>query len=383
MYLLPFFRRLGFTLLLALIIVGCSNAQNEPDEPVFSKIASGFNRPVGITHAGDGSSRLFVIEQGGKIFIIKDDKVTQEPFLDVSDLVSRNGGERGLLGLAFHPDYKNNGRFFINYTNRDGNTVIAEYQVSSNANSADKSSAKILLSFEQPFSNHNGGHLAFSPKDNYLYIASGDGGDGGDPREYAQALNTPLGKLLRIDVDSGEPYAVPDSNPWATSPDAFKEIWAYGLRNPWRFSFDRETGDLYIGDVGQGRYEEINFQAASSVGGENYGWNVMEGMHCFKPSNNCKQEDLSLPIAEYDHSEGVSVTGGFVYRGINMIELFGKYLYGDFASGKIWTLERKNNNWVNELYDDTDFQISSFGEDEAGELYLSHFGGGEIYRFGK
>ncbi len=377
---MPFLRRLSLILFLAFLSVSCTTAQSNP---VFTKLASGFERPVGISNAGDGSSRLFITEQGGKIFIIKEGNVIKEPFLDVSDLVSRNGGERGLLGLAFHPDYKNNGRFFINYTNLEGNTVIAEYHVSSKANQADKASGKTLLTFDQPFPNHNGGQLAFSPKDGYLYIATGDGGDGGDPRENGQALYTPLGKLLRIDVDTGEPYGIPDSNPWIDSPDAFKEIWAYGLRNPWRFSFDRETGDLYIADVGQNKFEEINFQAASSQGGENYGWNIMEGLHCYKPNKNCNQDGLTLPIAEYDHSEGVSVTGGFVYRGIREMELFGKYIYGDFATGKIWTLERKNNTWINTLYEDTDFQISSFGEDEAGELYLAHFGGGEIYQLGK
>ncbi|MCA9839157.1 MAG: PQQ-dependent sugar dehydrogenase [Trueperaceae bacterium] len=381
MSLVSFLRQMTLIVFLVLINIACNgSAQNDP---VFNLLASGFNRPIGITHAGDGSSRLFITEQGGKILIIKDSKVLEDPFLDISDRVSRSGGERGLLGLAFHPDYKNNGRFFVNYTDTSGNTVIAEYSVSNNADLAAKDSENVLLTFNQPFANHNGGHLAFGPKDGFLYIATGDGGDGGDPQGNGQALYTPLGKLLRIDVDSGDPYAVPETNPWANSPDAFKEIWAYGLRNPWRFSFDRETGDLYIADVGQNKYEEVNFQAASSKGGENYGWNTMEGMHCYNPRNNCDETGLTLPVVEYGHDEGVSVTGGFVYRGISQIELLGKYLYADFANGKIWILERKNGEWLNSLYKDTDFQISSFGEDEQGELYIAHFGGGEIYRIGK
>lgn len=389
-FLFPFIR-ISFVLGFVLTSIACGNAQSssncsyeaaaEVKQAGFSWIAGGFKRPVGISHAGDGSSRLFVTEQGGCIYIIKNGKPLTEAFLDVQSKLSQ-GGERGLLGLAFHPDYQSNGRFFINYTNKQGNTVIAEYRVSGNPDKANAQSEKILLSFEQPFGNHNGGHLAFSPKDRYLYIATGDGGDGGDPRGYGQALYSPLGKLLRIDVDSASPYAIPSDNPWANSPDAVKEIWAYGLRNPWRFSFDRVTGDLYIGDVGQNAYEEINFQTADSKGGENYGWNIMEASHCFKPRNDCSTENLVLPIAEYDHSAGISVTGGYVYRGTFLPEMQGHYFYGDFARGVIWHLERQGEVWLNREYDKTPFQISSFGEDEAGELYLAHYGGGSIYRLG-
>jgi glucose/arabinose dehydrogenase len=378
------FYQLGFFLFLGL--VGCSAAQ---DGSSFIQIVTGLDQPVGVTHSGDGTNRLFVIEKGGLIHVVQDGQLLPESFLDVSSLITPEPQtEQGLLGLAFHPDYENNGTFFIYYSdankkeNGAADTVVAGYQVSSDPNKADPTSAKIILTIEQPFWNHNGGHLAFGP-DGYLYIGTGDGGDGGDPQENAENLTKFLGKILRIDVNA-ETYTVPNTNPWKPESGAATEIWAYGLRNPWRFSFDRKTGDLYIGDVGQELYEEINFQSADSTGGENYGWNQMEGMHCYEETPDCTPNDYVLPIHEYPHGEdGVSVTGGFVYRGTQVPELEGAYLYADFANGKIWTLRFTNGAWVNELLEDTEFAVSSFGEDEVGEVYLTDFGGGALYRLTK
>ncbi len=242
-----------------------------------------------------------------------------------------------------------------------------------------------MLTIPQPFSNHNGGDLAFGP-DGYLYIATGDGGSGGDPLDSGQSLDTHLGKLLRIDVNGGDatggtPYAVPADNPFVNTAGALPEIWAYGLRNPWRFSFDRDTGDLYIGDVGQNAFEEVNFQSADSAGGENYGWNVMEGFHCYN-ADSCDESGLVLPIAEYPHSEGNSVTGGYVYRGAAIPELVGQYVYGDFGSGRVWRAQQQNGEWTNEPLLESGLNIASFGEDEAGELYVVAINGG-VYRLTK
>lgn len=377
-------KRLSFGFLFALL-VGCTSAQ---DGLSFTQVVSGLSEPVGVTNAGDGSNRLFVIEKGGLIRVVQDGQLLSEPFLDVRNIITpEQETEQGLLGLAFHPDYKNNGTFFIYYTNAQkkdngaADTVLARYQVSSDPNKADPASATIILTIEQPFWNHNGGQIAFG-RDGYLYIGTGDGGDGGDPQENAEDLTDLLGKLLRIDVNAAT-YVVPESNPWKAESGARTEIWAYGLRNPWRFSFDRKTGDLYIGDVGQELYEEINVQPASSKGGENYGWNQMEGMHCYGEPD-CDPSQYVLPVHEYTHGEdGVSVTGGFVYRGQALPELDGFYLYADFASGKIWSLRFVEGVWVNTLFEDTEFAVSSFGEDEAGELYLTDFGGGALYKLTK
>jgi glucose/arabinose dehydrogenase len=373
-------------LLLLVSMMSCASTQTDSS---FTQVVSGLSEPVGVTHAADGSNRLFVIEKGGFIRIVQEGQLLPEPFLDVSTLITPDAQtEQGLLGLAFHPDYKTNGTFFIYYSDANkkeggaANTVLARYQVSSDPNKADPASAKIILTIEQPFWNHNGGHIAFGP-DGYLYIGMGDGGDGGDPQENAENLTQLLGKMLRIDVNA-DTYVVPESNPFKPESGAATEIWAYGLRNPWKFSFDRQTGDLYIGDVGQDLYEEINVQPASSKGGENYGWNQMEGLHCFEKTPDCDPSQYVLPVLEYTHGEdGVSVTGGFVYRGLQISDLQGAYLYADFASGKIWTLRFVEGVWVNALFEDTDFAISSFGEDEAGELYLTDFGGGTLYRLGK
>ncbi|MDX2161596.1 MAG: PQQ-dependent sugar dehydrogenase [bacterium] len=349
------------------------------------EVANGFDRPLLVTHAGDGSNRLFVVEQGGVVWVVRDGQRLETPFLNVSSLISPEATtasgytERGLLGLAFDPAYADNGRFFVNYTDIQGNTVLARYQVTAdNPNQADPNSAVILLTQAQPFANHNGGHLAFGP-DGYLYVGLGDGGSGGDPLMAGQDLNTWLGKILRIDV-SGDGYAVPDDNPFVGQDGALPEIWAYGLRNPWRFTFDRATGDLYTADVGQRNWEEVNFQPASSPGGENYGWNVYEGLHPY--SGAVAPADMVLPIAEYDHSEGVSVTGGYVYRGSQIPALQGAYLYGDFGTGRIWAAWRDSAmNWRSAVFmPSSGATISSFGEDEAGELYVVSYNG-QIFRF--
>jgi uncharacterized protein (TIGR03437 family) len=326
-----------------------------------------------IQNAGDGFGRLFLVQQAGIIRIFRDGALLARPFLDIGSL-TRGEGERGLLGLAFPPGFAEKQRFFINYTDVNGNTVIAQYRVSADANVADSSSETILMTINQPFANHNGGQLRFGP-DGYLYIGMGDGGSGGDPRNNAQTLSTLLGKMLRVDVESNPGQLnIPPGNPFVNTPGARPEIWAYGLRNPWRFSFDRATGDLWIGDVGQNSYEEIDFQPASSGGGENYGWNIMEGAHCFR--DGCNTSGLVLPVAEYQNSaDGCSVSGGFVYRGDDWPGLRGIYLYGDYCSGRIWGIERQGTGWNNRLLLDSPFSITTFGEDESGELYLGTAGG--------
>jgi glucose/arabinose dehydrogenase len=347
------------------------------------EIASGLTRPLYVTHAGDGSSRLFIVQQGGRILIYQDGTVLDTPFLDISGLVSPEalgGGysERGLLGLAFDPNYAQNGRFYVNYTDRNGDTILARYAVSpGDPDRADPDSAVQLLYVQQPYANHNGGHLAFGP-DGYLYMALGDGGSGGDPQGNGQNLGTLLGKIIRLDV-SGDGYAIPDDNPFVGDSEARPEIWAWGVRNPWRFSFDRATGDLYIGEVGQNQWEEIDFQPAASAGGENYGWNILEGTHSF--SGAADPGNLVMPILEYSHSNGCSVTGGYVYRGQDIPGMQGYYLYGDWCSGTIWAARQNDaGEWQTEVSLESGLSISSFGEDEAGELYLVDYEG-SLLRF--
>ena len=359
-----------------------NNLAAQPAPYRLVEVATGFSRPLYVTNAGDGSGRLFVVDQLGRIWIVSNGVIFTPPFLDVSGLISREAlgdsyTERGLLGLAFHPKYAENGVFFINYTDLDGNTVVSRYTVSADdPNVADATSAEPILYVTQPFRNHNGGHMAFGP-DGYLNVAFGDGGSGGDPQGNGQNLSALLGKILRLDVDvaAGEGYAIPDTNPFAGSDSARPEIWAWGFRNPWRFSFDRATGDLYIGDVGQGQWEEINFQPASSAGGENYGWNAYEGTHVF--SGDAPASDVVMPVAEYSHnSGGCSVTGGYVYRGASLPALQGSYFYGDWCSGTIWATQQDaagNRQAVVSL--ESGRSISSFGEDEAGELYLVDYDG--------
>ena len=342
------------------------------------RVINGLTQPLLVTHAADGSDRLFVVEQGGRILIHDGSRLLDQPFLDISSEIS-SGGERGLLGLAFHPDYESNGFFFVNYTDRRGDTVVSRFSISGDPNRADASSEVEVLSFNQPQSNHNGGHLAFGP-DGYLYIASGDGGGSGDPQNNGQDQNTLLGKLLRIDVN-GLPFAIPPSNPFVGRGNARSEIWAYGLRNPWRFSFDRRTGDLFIGDVGQNREEEIDFQPAASSGGENYGWRRKEGSTCFQPASGCNDPSFTDPILVYGHSPHCSVTGGYRYRGSDNADLRGVYVFGDFCSGVIWGAEPGSNGvWSTRVLADSGLSITSFGEDQRGELYVVDRGG-SVYRF--
>ncbi|PZA06641.1 MULTISPECIES: sorbosone dehydrogenase family protein [unclassified Meiothermus] len=366
-------------LLLVLSLLGTAQAQLLS----FTPVVRGLQQPLWLTYAPGDGSRMFVLEQAGRVRLVQEGRLLPEPFLDVSDLVSCCG-ERGLLGLAFHPDYRQNGWFFINYTRRaDGATVIARYKVSNNPDRADPRSAQILLTIEQPYANHNGGMVAFGP-DGYLYIGVGDGGAAGDPQNHAQNLGSLLGKILRIDVSKSEgnrPYGIPQSNPFLNRPGARPEIWAYGLRNPWRFSFDRESGDLWIGDVGQGRVEEVDFQPAASKGGENYGWRLKEGRQCYTPSSGCAREGLVDPVLEYDHSQGNSITGGYRYRGRAMPALKGAYIYGDFGSGRIWAGREQAGKWTAQLLAHTEYNISSFGEDLEGELYVVDYRGA-IYRLG-
>ena len=356
-----------------------------PQRPPFTlsvePLQSGFQRPVYLTHAGDGSGRLFVVEQAGRIYAITA-KSPAALFLDITALVDSSANERGLLSVAFHPDYKSNGFLFVNYTRKpDGATVIARYRVSSDPNVADPSSATVILTIPQPEANHNGGLAQFGP-DGYLYIGMGDGGGAGDRHGTmgnGQELASLLGKLLRIDVNSS-PYAIPASNPFKDRAGARPEIWAFGLRNPWRWSFDRRTGDLYVADVGQDKYEEIDLQPASSRGAENYGWRLMEGKHCFNPSSGCEQTGLTMPVAEYDHSKGCSVTGGYVYRGARYPWLDGLYFFADYCSGIVWSLDRNPSGaWEMAERARVSFQPSSFGQDQAGELYLVGLNDGTVY----
>jgi glucose/arabinose dehydrogenase len=340
--------------------------------------ADGFDQPVQVVDAGDGSGRLFVVEQPGRIRIVQDNQVLPEPFLDLSDLVSCCG-ERGLLSVAFHPDYAENGEVFVDYTDVNGDTVVARYQVSAaDPSRADPASARIILSVKQPAANHNGGLLLLGPRDGYLYIGLGDGGGGNG--QNGQDLSTLLGKILRIDVDrtsAGLPYSIPPDNPFVDQPGARPEIWAYGVRNPWRFSFDRVTGDLWIGDVGSATYEEVNEQPAASPGGENYGWDLMEGREC-RAEGGC--DAFVAPVSGFDHDEGCVVTGGYVYHGTGMPELEGIYLFADYCSGRVWGLVRDTGaTWTRLDPVETGLRISSFGEDATGELYVVDIQG-VIYR---
>jgi glucose/arabinose dehydrogenase len=353
-----------------------------PQAYAWQPVATDLDMPIGIYNAGDSSNRLFIIEQKGKIRILKDGLLLTTPFLDITDRVGSNGSERGLLGFAFHPKYAQNGNFYVNYTDKAGNTVIARYSVSKDdPNQADHNSENRLLHIQQPFPNHNGGEVVFGP-DGFLYLGLGDGGSGGDPYENGQSLNTLLGKILRIDVDQGQPYAIPSDNPFASG-GGKPEIWAYGLRNPWRFSFDRQTGDLYIGDVGQDQWEEIDFLPAGTPGGTNFAWNYFEGLHPYSGQTPPSGTVIVDPVAEYSHDLGCSVTGGFVYRGQALPEWQGIYLYGDYCSGLVWGLYRTaQGDWQSSQVFDSLGPITSFGEDEAGEIYMA-IHSGTIYRLEK
>jgi glucose/arabinose dehydrogenase len=329
-----------------------------PGDYTWQEIVSGLQRPVDLK--ADGSGRLFVIEKNGRIRIIQNGDLSPNPFLDITDRVDDRSNEMGLIGLAFHPQFAQNGYFYVNYTGEGGDTFISRFQA--NGDSADPGSELNLLKIDQPFPNHNGGSLVFGP-DGYLYAGLGDGGSQGDPFANGQNVNSLLGKILRLDVNSAQPYAIPPDNPFGN------EVWAHGLRNPWRISFDKLTGDLYIGDVGQNQWEEIDFVPAGTSGSLNFGWNLYEGSHAYQATGGDNTEFV-FPIAEYSHAEGgCSVTGGYVYRG-SLPEWNGIYLYGDYCMGNVWGLIHAGEQWQSQLLFETHTLITSFGEDENGELYL-------------
>ena len=380
----------------ALLAAGFPQIQLQP-------VAVGFQRPSYLTHAGDGSGRLFVVEQDGLIRILHTDgSITPTPFLDISSRVRSpadgGGDEQGLLGLAFPPGYAQKGHFYVYYTNQDGNNLVVRFRLTGNPDVADPTSEEQILLLEHPGApNHNGGQLNFGA-DGYLYIGTGDGGGGGAPN--AQNPASLLGKILRIDVEYATPtamystylpclgkgegpgqdaaYRIPPDNPFVGQAGYREEIWALGLRNPWRFSFDRQTHDLYIGDVGQNTYEEIDFQPAGSTGGENYGWNVLEGNHCYNAAT-CDSTGKTPPVTEYDHSLGCSVTGGYAYRGTAYPAMQGIYFYADYCSGRLWGLQN-NGVWQSMLLLESGRSVSSFGEGESGELYLVDLWNGSIYQ---
>jgi glucose/arabinose dehydrogenase len=366
-------RKLLGTAFVAALISSVPGPAVQAQQLTVRRLATGLTNLTSIVNAHD--SRLFLTLQRGQIRIWDGTAILPAPFLDISSRVSCCG-EQGLLSVAFHPRYRENGFFFVNYTDLQGRTIVARYSVSADRNVANPDSESILLTIPQPFDNHNGGELQFGP-DGYLYIGMGDGGSGGDPQNNGQSLNTLLGKMLRIDVDSAAPYAIPPSNPFATSTTARREIWAYGLRNPWRFTFDRENGDLWIADVGQGAWEEVDLQRSTSIGGENYGWRKMEGRHCFNPSSNCTEASMTLPVVEYSHSFGCSITGGYRYRGARYPAMRGLYFFADYCSGDIWgARESVSGNWTASVLLDTTLSLTTFGEDENGELYVGEQGGG-------
>jgi len=366
-----------------ILAIGAASAHGQLTRQSY---ATGIDRPVFMTHAGDGSNRMFVIEQEGAIRIIDSaGNLLATPFMDIDSLVTggnSGGDERGLLGLAFHPDYANNGKFYVNYTGSGGATRVAEYQVSAgNANVANTASARILMTISQPFSNHNGGWIGFGP-DGFLYIGMGDGGSGNDPGNRAANLGQLLGKMLRIDVDTqdaGLQYGIPAGNPWAADGDGARdEIWHYGLRNPWRTSFDRDNGDMWIADVGQNAWEEINHNVGN-VGEKNYGWRCREGL--VSTGLSCGATGWTDPQHVYNHAGGnCSVTGGYVYRGCELGEAYqGLYFFGDYCGGNVWTLDQ-SNGYSRSTEFSFGFGLSSFGEAEDGELYMSDLFGGTVYK---
>ncbi len=354
-------------------------APSQSDLFSLRKIADGLQQPTGLAHAGDGSGRLYITEQAGRIKVWQAGQLLPTPFLDITDRVGSEGFEQGLLGLAFSPDFVQSRRFFVNYTDRQGTTIVAGFLASSDGLTADPKSEWQVLRVPQPTNSHNGGQLAFGP-DGMLYIGIGDGGGANDPGNRAQNTRLLLGKILRIDVSQStatQPYRLPADNP-SFGPNARPEIWAIGLRNPWRFSFDRLTGDLYISDVGQGRLEEVNFQPAGQ-GGQNYGWRFREGTEPLYPAP--PDVVLTNPVFQYDHNQGCAIIGGYVYRGSMLPALSGAYFFGDYCSGLIWMLRRNDSgDWQGDVVLGTNFFISSFGEDESGELYVIDYRGA-IYQF--
>jgi glucose/arabinose dehydrogenase len=376
---------INFYLFCLAALTGMTNVANSQTPSITLKeISRGFTSPVGMASPNDNTNRLFIIEQGGNIKIIKEGELIKKPFLNISsrlDGLNIAYSEKGLLGMAFHPNYKTNGRFFVYYSSKykhpkfDHKSIIAEYKVSATNPDVALTEEKIILEIYEPESNHNGGMLAFGP-DGYLYIGVGDGGGAGDDHGTngnGQNLNTLLGKILRIDVNGRKPYAIPYDNPFVGIENTRAEIWAYGLRNPWRFSFDSKTGELFCGDVGQNKYEEINIIKK----GGNYGWRIMEGYHCYDPPENCNRTGLTLPVIEYDHDQGISVCGGYVYRGKLMPDHNGKYFFGDW-SGKMFVIEKQTTEKWQMLLPDVDHtgkndingKINSMGIDSDGEIYI-------------
>jgi glucose/arabinose dehydrogenase len=373
-------------LALAVAFLACDEAEPpgpDPDpvdsQPALRLVAGGFGEITYLT-APAGDARLFVVERVGRIRIIRDGQTVVTPFLDITARVGSNGSEQGLLSLAFHPSYAQNGFFFVNFTDRNGDTRVERYRVSTDPDRADEASAKLIVAIDQPFSNHNGGLVMFGP-DGMLYIGMGDGGSGGDPMNHAQNRGTLLGDLLRIDVDAGDPYAIPADNPYTASPGSRPEIWASGLRNPWRFAFDPPANRLYIADVGQNQWEEINSVDARAPG-LNYGWRILEGTRCYG-AGSCSTTGMTLPVVEYSHSDGCSVTGGFVYRGTRSPQWAGHYFYSDYCSGWIRSFRMNGNSVTDQRTWNLDNvgRVFSFGRDAAGELYVLAVssGSGSVY----
>lgn len=357
---------------------------------LLEEVASGLARPVFVTSEPGNSNPLYVVEQqSGLVKVIESGTVLETPFLDVASQIATIGNEQGLLGLAFHPNYPDPRYVYINFTDTGDDTNVVRYTVNEDGLTVDPNSAKLIIQLAQPYNNHNAGMLAFGPNDGYLYIGTGDGGLGNDPEDNAQDLASPLGKMLRVDVDTPDdntPYLVPGTNPWHDAADANTQlIWAYGLRNPWRYSFDRETGDLWIGDVGQGALEEVDYQPGESMGGENYGWDIAEGTACLGGAGDCgTQEGFTPPVHEYTHSDGQAITGGYVYRGSAIPDLVGTYFFADYGFGRVWSFRydgdaktdfQERTAAFNATIDQNMGPLPSFGEDADGELYLTEFGG--------
>lgn len=373
-----------------------SAGQAQPaDTLLLELVAEGLVRPVDVTTPSGDRSRLFIVEKPGRIRIVRDGALLATPFLDITGIVGDGGNEQGLLGLTFHPRYAINGYFYVNYTDESGDTVVAGYSVSADSDQADPDSATVLLTVDQPYPNHNGGQLQFAT-DGILYIGLGDGGSGGDPQNRAQNTALLLGKMLRIDVDSGSPYGIPPNNPFVGPGNPLDEIWSLGLRNPWRFSFDRLTGDMWIGDVGQTAWEEVDLEPADSSGSINWGWRCKEGTHDYNMSGDCPalEPTLTPPIHEYSHSNGCAVTGGYVYRGSPNSAYFADYFFADYCVGNsLRTLSREGEDWLpaqHSVQPPPGYTLNkpaAFGQDAIGDLYIADDSqnvtdghAGEVYR---